>query len=163
MKIARRLFRGGPDLAAMTALAAASPEVNLHVVDLPYRLASWALDDPQNVGLWVDGGGRLVAWAVLQFPFSAVDIVVRPAVEALFVPEALEWVDDQVRAARGTPREKASWYIHVFADQEKRLRFLEDAGYVSQADVGEESWSRVLLRRTGPVPAPAPLLSLIHI
>jgi len=126
-------------------------------VDLPYRLASWALDDPQNVGLWVDGGGRLVAWAVLQFPFSAVDIVVRPAVEALFVPEALEWVDDQVRAARGTPRQKASWYVHVFADQEKRLRLLEEAGYISQDDVGEDSWSRVLLRRTGPVPAPAPL------
>jgi len=157
MKTARRPFRGGADLASMTALATTSPEDNLHVADLPYRLASWALDDPRNVALWVDGGGRLVAWAALQFPFSAVDIVARPDVEALLVPEALEWVDDQSRAARGTPRQKASWYVHVFADQAKRLRLLEDAGYVSQADVGEDSWSRVLLRRTGPVPAPAPL------
>ena len=47
----------------MAALAQAFPAENLHVVDLPYRLSSWALDDPDNVGLWLNEHGELRAWA----------------------------------------------------------------------------------------------------
>lgn len=156
MKMSLRAFAGGEDIAAMIALAVAFPDGNLHVVDLPYRLASWALDDPANVALWVDERGRLAAWAVVQSPFWAIDIVTRPDAETDLFPCALEWADARGRAARGTPHERASWYVHVLADQEARLRSLEEAGFACQADVGEDSWSRVLLRRTAAAPAPAP-------
>lgn len=147
MKTKLRSFRGATDRAAMIALAAAFPDDNLHVVDLPYRLASWALDEPGNVALWDDERGRLAAWAVLQAPFWAIDIVTRPDVEPGAFPRALDWAAEKARAARGTPHERASWCVHVLADQEDRLRALEEDGFACQADVGEDSWSRVLLRR----------------
>ena len=52
MTIRQKVFAGEADLRAMAALVAAFPERNLHVIDLPYRLSSWALDDPANIGLW---------------------------------------------------------------------------------------------------------------
>lgn len=153
MKTKLRPFRGATDRLAMVALAAAFPDDNLHIVDLPYRLASWALDDPANVALWTDERGRLAAWAVLQAPFWAVDIVTRPDAEADAFPRALDWAAGKARGARGTPHERASWDVHVLADQEDRLRALEEAGFACQAEVGEDSWSRVLLRRDAPSPA----------
>jgi hypothetical protein len=79
-KITQRRFAGDLDLREMAALARAFPIDHLHVVDLPYRLCSWALDDPENVGLWVDDNGQLVAWAVLQAPWWTVDLACSPAV-----------------------------------------------------------------------------------
>ncbi len=154
MKMSRRDFADGGDVAAMIALAAEFPEDNLHVVDLPYRLASWAVDDPANAALWIDERGRIAAWAVLQSPFWAIDVVTRPDVESGLFPRALEWADARSRAARGTPHERSAWYVHVLADQEARLRALEADGFACQADVGEDSWSRVLLRRAAATPAP---------
>ncbi len=156
MQTRSRAFAGRIDLAAMTALAVQFPNDNLHVVDLPYRLASWALDDPGNVALWFDSRERLAAWAVLQAPFWEMDIATRPDAEADLFPRALEWAQAKARAARGTTHERPSWYVHVFGDQTERLRALESAGFACQADVGEDSWSRVLLQRTGAVPAQEP-------
>ncbi len=147
MKTTLRPFAGDADLAAMLALAACSLDRNLHVVDLPYRFCSWALDDPSNVALWIDARGRLAAWAVLQAPFWTIDFVVRPDVEADLFPRVLDWIDARARAAGGTPHERPSWYVDVFGDQAERLRRLEAAGFACQADVGEDSWSRVLMRR----------------
>ncbi|MDD5263736.1 MAG: GNAT family N-acetyltransferase [Candidatus Bipolaricaulis sp.] len=155
MRTVQRAFADGGDMAAMIALAVAFPNDNLHVVDLPYRLASWALDDPENVALWDDGRGRLAGWAVVQSPFWAIDIVTRPDADANLFPRALEWADARGRAARGTPHERASWYVHVLANQGRRLRDLEAAGFACQADGGEDSWTRILLRRTSVAPAAA--------
>ncbi len=157
MKIRPRLFSGAADLAAMLALASASPDENLHIVDLPYRFCSWALEDPSNVGLWADGRGRLAGWAILQTPFWSVDIAVLPDAEPLLLPLVFEWAEARARAAAGTPYGHPSWYVHVFADQKERLQRLAAAGYACQADVGDDSWSRVLLRRAGPAPRPAPV------
>jgi hypothetical protein len=54
MKTAQRESSGETDIQAMIGLARVSPADNLHVVDLPCRVSSWALDDPDNVGLWVN-------------------------------------------------------------------------------------------------------------
>jgi ribosomal protein S18 acetylase RimI-like enzyme len=136
----------------MIALAAASPDRNLHVVDLPYRLCSWALDDPDNVALWVDGRGLLAGWAVLQAPFWTVDLALRPSAETDLFPRILDWMAARTRAAVGTPHGHPTWYVHVFGDQASRLRRLDQAGFACQSDVGENSWSRVLLERRKPLP-----------
>jgi len=43
--------------------------------------------------------------------------------------------------------------VNVFADQAGRMRDLEQAGFVSQADMGEDSWSKVLMRRPAEMPS----------
>ena len=67
MDLRQRLFAGQADLRAMAALVEPFPEQNLRVVDLPYRLCSWALDEPGNVGLWFNAVGELRAWAVMHW------------------------------------------------------------------------------------------------
>lgn len=51
MAIALRPYADAADQPLMAQVVNASPAENLHVVDLPYRLSSWALDDPANIGV----------------------------------------------------------------------------------------------------------------
>lgn len=78
MNIIQREFSGQADVPAMAALVKDFPAGNLHVTDLPYRLSSWALDDPGNIGLWVGEGDKLIAWVVLQTPFWTFDFAFHP-------------------------------------------------------------------------------------
>ena len=77
----QRSLLTGQDKNLMSALARRYPENNLHVTDLPYRLSSWALDDPENSHLWFDENQQLVAWAVLQTPFWTIDYACQPEAE----------------------------------------------------------------------------------
>jgi ribosomal protein S18 acetylase RimI-like enzyme len=151
-KIIRRAFSGQADLLAMAALARVSPADNLHVIDLAWRFSSWAFDDPDNVGLWVDGGGQMLAWAVLQAPFWTIDYAFHPDADRDLYPQFLAWADNRARQVLGTPGGRPRWYVNVFSDQTDWIRDLAQAGFASQADVGEDSWSMVLMQRSSETP-----------
>lgn len=140
------------DKQAMIALARAFPSDNLHVVDLPYRLCSWALDDSDNVGLWASGG-QLLAWAVMQTPWWALDYVCHPRAGQGLHVQLLAWADQRARQMLDTPSGRPCWFVNAFAGQTDRLCDLEGAGFASQANVGEDSWSKVLLQHSTPTPA----------
>jgi mycothiol synthase len=146
-KVTRRAFSGNVDLRAMAGLAHGTLADSLHVIDLPYRFSSWAFEYPDNVGLWVDGDGHLLAWAVMQNPWWAVDYACQARAGQDLHQEILAWADERARQIVGTPSGLKKWCVNVFADQAGRIRDLERAGFVSQADMGEASWSKVLMRR----------------
>lgn len=148
----QREFSGEVDLQAMAALVYDFPASNLHVADLTYRFSSWAFDYPDNVGLWVDAGGQLLAWAVMQTPFWTIDYTCHPEVDGNLHRQVLDWADGRARCALGTPSGRPAWFVNVFADQTDRIRDLEEAGFASQADVGDDSWSKVLMQRTAGMP-----------
>jgi len=151
-RIIRREFSGQADLRAMAALVHEAPADNLHVADLPWHLSSWAFDYPDNVGLWVDAGGQMLAWAVMQTPFWTIDCACHPAADKNLHRQLLAWADDRARQTLGTPSGRPRWYVNVFADQAGRIRDLEQAGFASQSNVGEDSWSMVLMRRSPETP-----------
>jgi ribosomal protein S18 acetylase RimI-like enzyme len=122
------------------------------VVDLPYRLGSWALDDPRNVGLWVDTKGHLLAWAVMQTPFCAIDYAFAPDTEPHLHRQLLAWADQRATEMLVSPDGNPCWFVNVFTDQPDRIHELDDAGFACQADVGEDSWSKVLLHRPAHLP-----------
>lgn len=153
MKLFQQPFLGEVDKRRMSVLARELAVVNLHVFDLPYRLSSWALDDPNNVALWFDEYQQLVGWAVLQAPFWTIDYVFHPTVEAQLHPEILAWADRRARAALGTAFARPAWFVNVFEEQADRRHTLEAAGFHCQADVGENSWSKVLMQRSTQTPA----------
>jgi hypothetical protein len=76
--INQRTHSGEVDKVEMIQLAREFQAEHLHLIDLPYQLSSWALDEPDNIGLWVDEDGHLVAWAVMQTPFWTIENVLRP-------------------------------------------------------------------------------------
>ena len=132
----------------MVELALRHADLTVHAVDLPWRLTSWSLDDPENCGLWFDDSGQLAAWAVLQTPWSMVDYSVDPACSDAVFTKVLEWADLRANAALLSPYGQPCWFAEVFSDQASRIHQLEACGYTCQADVGEDSWSKVLLCRT---------------
>jgi ribosomal protein S18 acetylase RimI-like enzyme len=147
MQVIQRSYSGEVDKDTMAALVKDFPSGNLHVADLPYRLSSWAFDDPQNVALWVTEDGRLQAWAVMQMPFWTVDYAYHPQVVGHDLhQQILAWADQRARQLTGTgrrPDAHPAWFINVFPSQKARIHDLEATGFVCQADVGEDSWSKV--------------------
>ncbi len=129
----------------MLSLAQQYPRDHVHVVDLPYRLASWAFDYPANIHAWRGPTGELLAWAVLQTPFWTVDIACRPDLEEALFPEILAWVESAACLVTDTPSGRPAWYANVFPRQQRRLAALEAAGWACQSEVGEDSWEEVLL------------------
>jgi len=133
-------------------LAHVSPTDHLHVADLPYRLSSWALDCPDNIGLWVNTEGQLLAWAVMQTPFWAIDYVYHPHADKRLHRQILAWADSRAHTVRKSPIGHPMWFVNVLACQTERIRDLEEAGFVSQVNVGEDSWSKVLMQRSAQAP-----------
>ncbi len=137
----------------MAALARQCSENNLHVIDLPYRLSSWAFDNPENIRLWVDENQQLVAWAALQTPFWTIDYVCHPEKEYHLHREILLWADQRAKAVQKTPYERPAWFVMVFSGQINRIHDLENTGFKCQSDVGDDSWSKVLMHRSSQTPA----------
>ena len=151
MKTSQREFSGEADKQEMAALVHAFPTGNLHVVDLPYRLSSWAFDDPENVGLWVNAEGRLLAWAVMQTPFGTIDYTCHPNADQSLHQQILAWADSRAREVRGTLSGHPMWFVNAFVGQTERIRDLEKAGFASQANVGKDAWSKVLMQRSAQI------------
>jgi mycothiol synthase len=148
MTLRQRPFSGKDDLRGMSALVEAFPEQNLHVVDLPYRLCSWALDETGNIGLWFNLEGELRAWTVMQTPFWCIDIVLHPDEQALY-PRLLTWAQQRAADLLNGPYGRPAWFVHVPDRQAARLRELEEAGFASQANVPEDPWSMVMMQHSG--------------
>jgi mycothiol synthase len=155
VNIAQRSFSDASDKLMMSALVHRFPTEYLHIADLPYRFSSWAFDDPANISLWFDDALRLVAWAVLQTPFWALDFAYDPSAELHLHRHILAWADRRAREIRDTPGGRPAWYVNVFAEQADRIRELEEAEFASQADIGEDSWSKVLMQRPAYIPVDA--------
>ena len=152
MKIIQREFSGEADVRAMAALVQDFPAGNLHVVDLAYRFSSWAFDYPDNIGLWANAEGQLFAWAVMQTPFWAIDYAYHPDADQHLHRQLLAWADGRARQILGTPSGRPTWFVNVLAGQTDRIRDLEHVGFASQADVGQDSWSKVLMFRSAQTP-----------
>jgi hypothetical protein len=106
----QRSFSQESDKYQMSALARQFAGDNLHVIDLPYRLSSWAFDNPDNIGLWFNEKQQLVAWAVLQTPFWTIDCVFDPAADLKLHPEILAWADCRARASKNTANGRPAWH-----------------------------------------------------
>ncbi|MCE7984771.1 MAG: GNAT family N-acetyltransferase [Caldilinea sp. CFX5] len=145
MQLLQRTYQGVHDQERMMALVRAHPQENFHLIDLPYRFSSWAFDNPDNVALWEDEQGELLAWAVLQTPFWTIDYAYHPTVPAATHPQILAWADQQARANVSSAFGRPIWFVNVFDWQTARQQALEVQGFFSVADWGENSWTKVLL------------------
>ena len=163
MQITERNFLGNSDLQAMAELVRKFPAKNIHFVDLPYRLCSWSFDYPENIRLWTDENGQLLAWAVLQVPFWTIDYAYDPTFHHELYPQILKWADEHAKKIVNTPSGHSAWFITALASQADHIRDLEQAGFASQANVGEDSWSQVLMGHSMQIPNTVNLPDGFHI
>lgn len=128
-------------------LALATQGNGIHAVDMPYRLSSWALDCPEAIQLWEDGG-ELLAWAALQTPFWALDYALHPAAPPDTLPAIFAWAGEQARRLLPTPYGRPAWFVAVPESHAAERAALETAGFADQS-AAPEPWSQVLFRRDG--------------
>lgn len=145
------------DLSHTLALADSSPLSIPHVADWPYRFSSWALDDALNARAWRDESNRLLGWAALQTPFWSIDCVVHPEAPAALYREMLAWSQSRAAELQRAGAGRPMWFVSIAASCAEQRHVLAELGFEDQADVGEDSWSKVLLELTDVEP---PALSL---
>lgn len=134
------------DIEPLLALAHRQPENPLHLIDLPYRFSSWALDRPENLRVWHDAAGVVTAWVVVQAPFWAIDIVAEPG-GGLYA-DVLAWAVERAQALLADPDHgRPCWFVSVVEGREREIEALTAAGFADQTDVPEDAWSKVLLSR----------------
>ncbi len=143
----QRTFQGPADWAVMVAVVHANVNNQLHVADLPYRLCSWTFDDRANGALWEDANGVVLAWAALQLPFWCIDYAIHPAAPTDTLHAILAWADQRARAIQQTPFARPMWFVNAIEGHPDQA-ILETFGFESQADVGDNSWSKVLFQRS---------------
>ena len=146
-------YQGAEDRDRMLGLVWDHPAQNTHVIDLPYRLCSWAFEDPSNVGLWVDGGGALVGWAVMQAPFWMIDFATRNEPPPELLRLLLGWADQKANAMLGTKYGRPSWFVSVRESDDSARYAIEKAGFTSQ-ETTEEPWTQLSMAVDGDVELP---------
>lgn len=77
------------DMQELYDLAQTNTDVYWHAVNLPYRLASWALDNERNGRLWRNADGSLAAGAIRQGAWAELDAVLPPATWANGIADAV--------------------------------------------------------------------------
>lgn len=145
MELLERPFTGMADENRMANLACQLAADHLHVVDLPYRFSSWAFDNPDNIHLWYNEDQHLIAWAVLQTPFWALDYACQPDAGTCLFGQILRWADQRAAALVDSHFGRPTWFVDTFSDREDYIRELEKAGFANQTEVGEDSWSKVFM------------------
>lgn len=137
-------YKGLMDRERMLALVRDYPVHQTHVIDLPYRLCSWAFDDNRNIALWEDSDHQLMAWAVLQGPFWAIDLALHPAAPSNALATILAWADMRAMTSLKTDNGRPSWFVFVSSGQSDRFTALEAAGFEAQ-NIGANAWNQVTL------------------
>ena len=141
-------------MAALVYKHANQPTSHHHIVDLPYRLASWAFDTPENSRLWFNAAGELVAWVVFQTPFWTLDCACDPSDRETLWPPMLTWANQHAIQIKDTPSGHPAWFVSMPSGCAAERRILEEFGFADQAAVAEDPWSQVFLHRSASTPLP---------
>lgn len=100
----------------------------------------------------------MIAWALMQVPMWTIDYAYLPTIDASIHGHILSWADTRALAMLGTPSGHTIWFVNVRDSQRTRMQALEAAGFADQANVANDPWRKVFLKRTphAPIPSGAP-------
>ena len=119
----------------------AHPSGFSHLIDLPYRLSSWSLDNPENIHVW-ESGGQIQAIGIIQMPWSSLDYVYQPAAEDM-VPAIVDWA---IQRSTAIAQEKGGDFtlcVRISPARAAHISLVEDRAYQLN-----DEWTIVHLSRT---------------
>jgi ribosomal protein S18 acetylase RimI-like enzyme len=112
------------------------------VADAPYRLASWSLDHPENVALWQDQTGRLLAYAAIQEPFLTLDYAIHPdARPHNLESQIVQWAINRSPAIAHRQQRTFPLYLWVNGSEDPIIPLLESFGFI------EDDWQKITYTR----------------
>jgi mycothiol synthase len=136
-------------LPRIRELVYAYPGEHLHVADLPYRLCSSSAQDPENVRLFKDASGRLLAFGIVQQAWGTLDYFIRPAARTRAVEDVLmTWAVERFQRLTDEHGRALDWWIDTRADLPDRAALAARYGFT------DDGWGLIHLRRPldGPLP-----------
>lgn len=150
MELIARPFAGDADLPAVDNLVQAASSRTRHLVDLPWRLSSPAVETGRDMRLWFTAAGVPVGFAAWQQWWAVLDVIVRPGhlqheVEA----DIFAWAPTRFReldAQRGNP---LPYWVEARDDDAERLDVLARLGYVLD---GEYAYLTLCRSLAEPIP-----------
>lgn len=153
MTITRHPFRGEIDTPHILDLVRSMPLSCRHVIDLPWRLSSPAINEGRDAVFWENAEGRVVGLGAWQYYWAALDFFILPSPEMQAVEADLfTWADGRFRELdqeRGRP---LPYWVEFRDDDQERWQLAEAHGFLV-----DEHDSYVFLQHTlvdlPPVPA----------
>lgn len=137
MLITRQPFHGVADMPRMLDLVRAMPLSCRHIIDLPWRLSSPAIQEGRDATYWEDSTGRVVGFAAWQFYWATLDFFILPGRESLAVAASLfAWAERRFHerdAERGYP---LPYSVEYRDDDLERLHLAEAHGFLLDDDDG---------------------------
>lgn len=137
-------------LHRIAAFIDAHPHGFPNVIDLPYRLSSWSLDDPANLRVW-EHNGELQAVGMLQLPWLALDYAYTPAAESL-VPDIFAWFAERAAALAHERNDELPVAIYLTPERAAHIQFAAALGFQRDDDWGLMHLERSLV---APIQVPA--------
>ena len=135
MTITRQPFRGVADMPRIFDLVRAMPLSCRHVIDLPWRLSSPAIQEGRDAAYWEDAKEQVVGFAAWQYYWATLDFFILPGPEGRAVETAIfAWADSRFRERdeeRGHPLPYSAEYRD---DDLERLRLIESHGFTLNDD-----------------------------
>jgi ribosomal protein S18 acetylase RimI-like enzyme len=121
------------DFEKLEDLLNADPEhPHIHIVDMPYRIASIWQDHGCEIGIW-ERAGKVVAWAIFQPAWWNLDFVVHPAMRGSELEqEIFLWGKDQMLKYSRRTGEEFWGSVEIFEDRPdaaRTIRNLEMIGF----------------------------------
>jgi ribosomal protein S18 acetylase RimI-like enzyme len=136
-----RVGTGGSERERIQAFVQALPDQHIHVLDLPYRLASPAYAASETA-LWETDRGDLAAFAVWQPAFRMLDYGMDPSHDLVRLGEAvIEWTEAWFERRAQAGAESVTCWLKVAAAHRHLIPQLERRGFTRCA------WSIVHLER----------------
>lgn len=135
MTLTMRICRGEADFALIADLVRYVPPSSRHLIDLPWRLSSLALQSGDDACLWEDEQGTLLGFAAWQVYWAALDFFIRPgnhqqALETVLFNWATQRFQELDRA-RGRP---LPYWVEFRDDDAARRSLVEAHGFLLDDD-----------------------------
>ncbi len=131
MMITRHAFRGETDLPRISAIIENMPLSCVHVIDLPWRLSSPAINESHDAVLWEDEHGQVLAFAAWQYYWATLDFFIMPGPEAQSIEvDLFAWADERFGERdreRGYP---LPYWVEFWEDDHERQRLVEAHGFL---------------------------------
>lgn len=135
MTITRHPFRGETDVPRILDLVRGMPFACRHVIDLPWRLSSPAINEGHDAVFWEDASGQVVGFAAWQYYWAALDIFILPgSTQADVEADLFAWADGRFcerDEERGRP---LPYWVEFRNDDHERRQLAEAHGFLLDED-----------------------------
>ncbi len=137
MPISRQPFRGETDMPRIRDLVQSLPIACRHVIDLPWRLSSPAINEGRDAAFWINADEQVVGFAAWQQYWAVLDFFILPGPEAQTAEiDLFAWADERFRERdeeRGRP---LPYGVEFRDDDDERRQLVEAHGFTLDDDGG---------------------------